>query len=206
MRNKVALGQLPGFPKAIRMPILRWDDELAYLAELNVQQCQMRHDKCRNTDKFKYAGQNLAYIAGGTQPNAKRIKILVKKWFEEYKNASSSFIDKYRSHPKGFVNDIFSIFQVCLTEFYAFHRYTIGHFTAMIQDRTDTIGCAILRHSRNTVFFLACNYSFTNMVNQKVYRKGKQSCSRCRTGCSKIYKGLCKPHEFVDPDPYEDID
>lgn len=51
--NQVALGKLPGYPKAVRMPILRWDDELA---ELNVRQCQMNHDQCRDTDKFRYAG------------------------------------------------------------------------------------------------------------------------------------------------------
>lgn len=103
LRNKVALGKLPGFPRAVRMPMLRWNDELAYLAELNVQQCQMRHDQCRNTDKFKYAGQNLAYIGGGTEPNQVRIKTLIKVWFDEYKNASMDFIDKYRKHEKGFV-------------------------------------------------------------------------------------------------------
>lgn len=26
-----------------------WDDDLAYLAKLNVLQCKMAHDKCRNT-------------------------------------------------------------------------------------------------------------------------------------------------------------
>ncbi|XP_063705347.1 antigen 5 like allergen Cul n 1-like [Culicoides brevitarsis] len=184
LRNKVALGQLSGYPKAVRMPMLRWDDELAFLAELNVKQCEMKHDECRNTDKFHYAGQNLAYIGGGNS-NAERIKALVRKWFEEYKDANSSFIDKYRRHPNG---------------------KAIGHFTAMIQDRTDTIGCAILRHTKNSHFFLACNYSFTNMVKDKVYTKGQKSCSKCRTGCNAIYKGLCNPHEYVNPDPDEDLD
>nr|B9URJ1.1 RecName: Full=Antigen 5 like allergen Cul n 1; Short=Ag5 like allergen Cul n 1; AltName: Full=Allergen Culn1; AltName: Full=Antigen 5 family protein; AltName: Full=Cul n 12; Flags: Precursor [Culicoides nubeculosus]ACM40888.1 antigen 5-related salivary protein [Culicoides nubeculosus] len=132
LRNKVALGKLPGFPKAARMPILRWDDELAYLAELNVKQCKMEHDQCRNTDKFKYAGQNLAYTMGTPQKNAVRIKKLIRAWFKEHENATASFIDKYRDHPQGRV---------------------IGHFTAMIQDRTDTVGCAILRHSGNKYFF-----------------------------------------------------
>lgn len=117
LRNKVALGKLPGYPKAVRMPILRWDNELAYLAELNVKQCEMKHDECRNTDKFKYAGQNLAYIGGGTQPNAERIKTLVKAWFDEYKDANSSFIDVYRSHPNGSVfvmkNQIYIIIKKC---------------------------------------------------------------------------------------------
>lgn len=39
---------------------LEWDDELAYLAELNAKTCKIEHDLCRNTANFPYAGQNLA--------------------------------------------------------------------------------------------------------------------------------------------------
>lgn len=107
----MALGKLPGYPKAVRIPILRWDDELAYLAELNVRQCQMNHDQCRDTDKFRYAGQNLAYMGGGTETNAERIKHRIRAWFDEYKDADASYIDRYRDTP-GFVTICTSI--VCL--------------------------------------------------------------------------------------------
>jgi hypothetical protein len=41
------------------MSSLKWDSSLAYLAELNVKKCSMKHDACFITDKFKYPGQNL---------------------------------------------------------------------------------------------------------------------------------------------------
>lgn len=38
-------------PIAARMAKMVWDDELAELAALNVKQCKLRRDKCRNTSE-----------------------------------------------------------------------------------------------------------------------------------------------------------
>lgn len=120
LRNKVASGQLYGYPRAVRMPVLRWDDELAYLAELNVKQCEMNHDRCRNTDKFKAAGQNLAIqtTTGKPEENGKIIKKLINKWFEEYKDANRTYIESYKRHPR---------FEKCrfLKKNYIFYRFLI---------------------------------------------------------------------------------
>ncbi|KAG5683148.1 hypothetical protein PVAND_012446 [Polypedilum vanderplanki] len=59
LRNKIALGKEPGFKSASKMMALQWNDELAFIASLNVRQCQMLHDKCRNTFQFQIVGQNL---------------------------------------------------------------------------------------------------------------------------------------------------
>jgi hypothetical protein len=59
LRNKIAGGQEKGFSSASQMSTLKWDSTLAYLAELNVKKCSMKHDACYKTDKFKYPGQNL---------------------------------------------------------------------------------------------------------------------------------------------------
>jgi hypothetical protein len=40
-RNTVALGQTPGYAPASRMGVLQWDNELAYLAELNAMSCEI---------------------------------------------------------------------------------------------------------------------------------------------------------------------
>lgn len=40
-RNQIASGQTPGFSQASRMGVLQWDDELAYLAELNAMSCEI---------------------------------------------------------------------------------------------------------------------------------------------------------------------
>lgn len=45
LRSTIAEGKTPGFPSAVRMGALKWDDELAYLAELNAMSCEIEHDK-----------------------------------------------------------------------------------------------------------------------------------------------------------------
>lgn len=44
-RSTIAAGKTPGFPPAVKMGALKWDDELAYLAELNAMSCEIEHDK-----------------------------------------------------------------------------------------------------------------------------------------------------------------
>ncbi|XP_043231874.1 venom allergen 5-like [Amphibalanus amphitrite] len=46
-------------PAAREMPELKWDEELATVAQRWVDQCQGGHDKCRNVPRF-YVGQNYA--------------------------------------------------------------------------------------------------------------------------------------------------
>lgn len=48
-RNQQALGQTPNYQPATRMATMKWDPELAKLAAINVRQCEMKHDSCRNT-------------------------------------------------------------------------------------------------------------------------------------------------------------
>lgn len=48
-RNRIAIGGISPFPRAIRMAKMTWNDEMAMLAGLNTRQCQMKHDACRNT-------------------------------------------------------------------------------------------------------------------------------------------------------------
>lgn len=40
-RNQVATGQLPRFSTARKMAKVRWNDQLAFIAELNTKQCEM---------------------------------------------------------------------------------------------------------------------------------------------------------------------
>ena len=99
-RNLIAGGGDANHSPACRMATMEWDDELAQLAALNVKQCKMAHDKCRNTDAFSYAGQNLAWM-GFTGPidHAARMKQSVQMWFDEVKDSKQSYIDSY---PKGY--------------------------------------------------------------------------------------------------------
>lgn len=99
-RNLIAGGGDAKLSPACRMATMEWDDELANLAALNVMQCKMAHDKCRNTDAFKYSGQNLAWF-GFTGPvdHAAKLKQSVENWFSEVKDTKQSYIDSY---PNGY--------------------------------------------------------------------------------------------------------
>lgn len=86
------------------MATMRWHAELAKLAELNVRQCAMVHDECRNTDAFKYSGQNLAEIrSSGAIDVNKALKYQIQTWFDEYKDATLDAIQSFRTPDNGYL-------------------------------------------------------------------------------------------------------
>jgi hypothetical protein len=94
-RNKIASGKQKGFKPATRMATMIWNDELAKLAELNVMQCKMHHDQCRNTNQFKNVGQNLGYRAnsGSFEEPEIFIKKVIHSWYAEIDDAVQADID-----------------------------------------------------------------------------------------------------------------
>ena len=102
-RNKIALGNQNGYESASRMATVKWDYELASLAELNVKQCEMKHDACRNTDKFQFAGQNLDYRSKtGTYENVQSfLENSIKDWYDEHFHADQSVIDAFHYPSSG---------------------------------------------------------------------------------------------------------
>lgn len=96
-RNKIALGNQAGFKSASRMTTVTWDYELASLAELNVKQCELKHDSCRNTNKFQYAGQNLDFRSKtGSYENVQSfLENSIKDWYDEHLYADQSVIDAF---------------------------------------------------------------------------------------------------------------
>lgn len=79
------------------MATMRWNPELAKLAVLNVKQCRMVHDQCRNTQSFHYAGQNLATVAwkGMQKTISSVVNQQIQLWFDEYKDTTMAHINKY---------------------------------------------------------------------------------------------------------------
>ncbi|TMW44096.1 hypothetical protein DOY81_010824, partial [Sarcophaga bullata] len=134
-RNFIAGGGDAKLSPACRMATMEWDDELANLAALNVMQCQMAHDRCRNTDAFKYSGQNLAWF-GFTGPvdHAAKLKQSVENWFSEVKDTKQSYIDSY---PNGYSGP------------------AIGHFTVMMADRNIRVGCAAVNYTNDGERYLS---------------------------------------------------
>lgn len=66
-----------------------WSDELAFLAQLNTRQCKMSHDACRNTNSFRYSGQNLGAMATSAGHYAPDYVVndTISRWYNEHPNA-----------------------------------------------------------------------------------------------------------------------
>lgn len=76
----------------------------------------------------------------------------------------------------------------------------IGHFTQIVAMKAKYIGCAMSKFlsgdDYEMNFYLVCNYSFGNMVSEPIYTSGPAA-SRCKSGRSITYKGLCNSTEDI---------
>lgn len=132
----------------------------------------MKHDACRATSAFPYAGQNLGKMGATNNfidSNTTIIR-LVDWWFDEYKDCPVDLVKAMRRTPK-----------------------VVGHFTAVIQQRSGRVGCAMTQFKENDKWFmklLTCNYSYTNMLGEQIYAVGKP-CTSCPSECSDKFPGLC---------------
>lgn len=106
---------------------------------------------------------------------------MIKHWFEEFKDTPVSLIGSFISP----VNK------------------TVGHFTAIVREHNNKIGCALIRFQEikndklwySTMF--TCNYAESNIIEKAVYAEGKP-CSGCEGTmvCSRKYTNLCST---IDP-------
>ncbi|XP_061388582.1 antigen 5 like allergen Cul n 1-like [Musca vetustissima] len=178
-RNIIAGGKVANFKPACRMASMRWDPQLAKIASYNVRQCKMAHDKCRNTPKYRFSGQNLFWKSFTGKPNkAQLMQAAVNAWYAEYKNTKWAQIQSYPPNYKG---------------------PAIGHFTAMMGERNIAVGCAASTYSTKGVkyktFLVACNYATTNMNDKPIYRDCARPAVQCKVGVNSKYKNLCAPKE-----------
>lgn len=159
-----------------------WDDTLAYVAGFNARTCIYAHDPCHRTAAYPSAGQNIALenATGGYTDAATILSALIRKaWWGEYRYVQPDVIASMHGAGAGDGGG---------------HDY--GHFTVMANQRSDRVGCALVRWHRSTsavyYTYLVCNYSYTNVNAEQVYEAGAP-CSDCPTGtaCSREYAGLC---------------
>lgn len=176
IRSIIASGGISHLPTAARMRTLQWDDELSFLADLNTKQCQMKHDSCHGTPRFLTPGQNLAMRSStGSDINIDQsLEIMLNKWANEYKNLVADDV-KNLNNVQG-----------------------IGHFTAIIKDKTTRLGCAMSKNIEGNwqTLLLACNYSLNNIIAQTVYDIGLPA-SKCLSGENKLFAGLCNVGEPI---------
>ncbi|XP_055308103.1 venom allergen 3-like [Sitodiplosis mosellana] len=186
-RSFVAQGKLGGFFKpAVRMATITWDAELERMALQNVLQCEMKHDQCRRTKHFVYAGQNLA--SGCQSPTYgdlhAAIEGTMKSWYDEYSNLPAQWLNSYGNGPQP--------------------QGQVGHFTQVVRDKAFAMGCAIVKSISHdgglwNCYYIACNYATTNMIGAPVYEIGEMG-KKCRSGMNSNYPGLCSERE----DYYDD--
>lgn len=187
MREKIAGGDIKGYEPAKRMPIIRWDDELANLAVLNVKKCEYKKDECLNTERCTYAGQNIGLSTGATVLKTIKDEVvgIMHSWFNEHKLADASVIEKFRKSE---------------------NEAKWERFTVMVNHKVNIMGCAASTFTtqrkdqeRNAVL-LTCNYGYTNIVDEPVYVAG-EPCSKCESGCGDVFKSLCSEQEKIRPVP-----
>ncbi|EAT44207.1 AAEL004407-PB [Aedes aegypti] len=124
-RNRLACGSMRRFASATSMQKLRWNDELAHLAEYNAKSCNFAHDECHNTDRFPFTGQSIGmkWFHGMNLTATQVVRDLIRKWYLEHKLTKQRDLDHFEA------ND---------------HSFVIGHFTQMIHADTTEIGCALV--------------------------------------------------------------
>lgn len=178
-RDMLACGSVAPHAAAARMSEVTWDNELEFLAECNAIRCTYGHDQCRSTREFPYAGQNIAsMLICGSRVLKPEEMILqsMDAWFQEYKNTTPAMIDEYPAKPP---------------------RDPIGHFTVIVNDNLERIGCSYVefeegkRNNQNCrKYIFICNYSYTNFVEEKTYIKTGEPAKECLVR-SDQYPCLC---------------
>ncbi|XP_063697473.1 antigen 5 like allergen Cul n 1-like [Culicoides brevitarsis] len=175
-RDDLAGGRVHGFERAAHLPEMTWDDELAFIASKNAMNCDFAHDKCRNTRRFKQAGQNLAYASGNLPENANDyvfIEDAIKGWWDEHKDCDQRITDQYPQRMSGRM---------------------ILHFTAMAHEHNYKVGCAASHYQGNTRY-LVCNYATVTITGKPVYKRGRRN---CKYGYSQRYPNLCASADIDD--------
>ncbi|EDW29954.1 GL15814 [Drosophila persimilis] len=95
-RNQIAGGGVSGFPSAVQMATMSWDPALAQLSAYNVLQCRMAHDECRNTNTYRYAGQNLSILFTRSVDVDDFLRQRIASWFDENRYATSGDMENYQ--------------------------------------------------------------------------------------------------------------
>lgn len=148
-REKVASGST-NVPGAGNMVALAYADDLQYTATCWAKQCVFQHDKCRRTENFQTAGQNL-FASTGQCDGKSTFKQVVDAWYSEIQQASADCITSYNG--------------------------CSGHFTQVVWAKTTHVGCS--RMLANKKCLIACNYGPAgNMISAPVYDQNPGECEK----------------------------
>ncbi|XP_065368979.1 tabinhibitin 2-like [Calliphora vicina] len=184
-RNFVACGGLYkeyGIKPGCRHGVITWDKELEKTAFLHTSYCTFAHDKCRNTLKYPFSGQNLGILTYvGKHLNATAYgNVISYLWYIEYRLTVMAMIDSYYHQTK----------------------VMVGHFLTSLNERNNRIGCTCAKfyfaEKKKEAVMLSCNYPTTNIARSTIYNSCKVPASKCTTGTDPKYKFLCSTKEEYD--------
>ncbi|KAH8350266.1 hypothetical protein KR067_010806, partial [Drosophila pandora] len=177
-RNQVASGRFSDFGPAHRMATVRWDPELAQLAELAAKRCSLSADICRNTKRFKHVGQLTGHVifSVGRHNDMKLLRHKIGNWFAQYKRATSQLG----------VADPTS---------------DITSFRQLMQERATYMGCGVLRQRRLQRWhqqFIVCNFAREDAAHEPAYEVAPRAAAGCKSGPNPKYPHLCALEEHYD--------
>nr|QEE04219.1 venom allergen [Scolopendra subspinipes] len=172
-RRKVANGSETRLrqPPASNMMMLKWDEELAQLAQKHAENCKFEHDcpKCREVDRFP-VGQNIYMRSSSREDDKVTWDTILDGWYDEVALFPPRTVDSFAVVPGTL------------------------HYAQMVWAETTQVGCGFT-HFKDKLWrkLFVCNYGPTgNWLEEPVYYRGKP-CSQCDPGfkCSSKYPGLC---------------
>eukprot|EP00095_Tigriopus_kingsejongensis_P009558 maker-scaffold518_size150039-snap-gene-0.18 protein:Tk09558 transcript:maker-scaffold518_size150039-snap-gene-0.18-mRNA-1 annotation:"scp-like extracellular domain containing protein 1" len=196
LRAKVANGQesrafnsANGQPGAKNMYKLKWDPELAKVAQRWAQTCAGSHDSLRSTVQFSPAGQNMAWRASTATPNGRNYEASIQAWYDEVDFMHPSIVDSFVSQSNTLIKKKANG-----------QNEAIGHYTQVVWGETKYVGCGVIVYAtyntqHNRVFYnerFMCNYgSAGNYLNQPIYETASSTSeigASCPNGQA---NGLC---------------
>ncbi|XP_069982223.1 venom allergen 5 [Penaeus vannamei] len=181
LRAKVARGDEtagdPGpQPKGANIRELKWNDELADVAQAWMGQCTFAHDcpACRKICSRDYAvGQNV-YTYWISMENDERINWTqaIQSWYDEVDDMPNTFVGSFNSVPPS--------------------GKVIGHYTQLVWGESYEIGCGAVHFTDGgTRKIYACNYGAAgNILTRPLYVIGDPA-SQCPGAVSATYSDLC---------------
>jgi len=183
LRAKVANGDeslgCPGpQPSATNMMELKWNSQLAEVAQAWAEQCPGGHDDGDDRkicDPDYYVGQNI-YFSWSYDPTDAWEKA-INAWYDEVKDMPNTLVESFGSNTCSGV---------------------IGHYTQVVWAETYEVGCGAIHYPAkigDTTYpeskIYVCNYGpGGNWLGSPVYESG-DAASNCPNAESTDYPGLC---------------
>ncbi|KAM8713945.1 hypothetical protein ACLKA7_014152 [Drosophila subpalustris] len=183
-RNIVAKGSLQPMPMAGRMLKMKWDANLAHLAEYAVKKCSLEIGLQTeySTTNVRYPGNNSIYNKYPKEQEQDDLKILdsqLQAWYDEHRYMTLDSVEH---------GDNSSV-----------DNHEVSHFIQLVTGLNDRVGCAIVKFEQDKwkIQLMICLYGCNKQENEFTYPVGRVPGSLCKCGSDREFKNLCSSGETV---------